>query len=266
MDTNIERFLNNEMNKEERALFIKEMNTNEELKEAVEIYKEMQVIYNDADWNIETSSLKHPKIDRSLAFLRSEKGKNIKNTIAEEAEIYFSQKHTPLRIRKFILTAGSIAAIFIIGFFLLKTNETNIDLYAEFKNDWKELPSLTLRGNTNDFTSIETLFRQKKYKKSLLLLETHKQKTTSSLDPQLLLYEGILNLELNKKEEAVRIFKELLIKDTLDAFKAHWYLALSYLKTNNLTLAKQELQIIINDPKNFKDKEAKELLAQLKRK
>ncbi len=263
MDTNIERFLNNEMNKEERALFIKEMNSNEKLKEAVEIYKEMQLIYNDDDWNIENLSTKHPKIDRSLTFLRSEKGENIKNVIAEEANLYFSEKPTSSRIRKLFLMVGSIAAIFIISFFLLKAKETNTDLYAEYKNDWKELPSLTLRGDNNNFTSVEALFKQKKYKESLLLLEQLKQ--TTSQDSQILMYEGILNLELNKKEKAIRIFKDLLKRDSLDTFKAHWYLALSYLKSNNLNSTKMELQILLNDDKNFKDIEAKELLHKLEK-
>lgn len=264
MNTDIERFLNNEMNEEERLLFLEKVNSDNELKETIALYKEMQPIYNDRDWKLERGSKNHPKVTDSVAFLNSEKGKNIKKVISEEANLYFNKQTKTTKIRKLFITTGAIAAIFIIGFFLMNTNETNTDLYTAYKNDWSEIPSLTVRGTNNDFSAIETLFRQKKYSESLLLLEKLKKNETTISDPQILLYEGILNLELNKYEKAIFTFKSLLKKDTLDSYKTYWYLALTYLKKGDIKETKKALQMVLNDTKNFKDKEAEALLSILK--
>ncbi|TCI90202.1 tetratricopeptide repeat protein [Tenacibaculum sp. M341] len=261
MDNNIERFLNDQMDAKERALFLQEMSTNPELKETVELYQDMQTLYSEDDWKLEDATTKNTKIQESLAFLRSEEGEHIKKAIAKGADSYFAQEAKAPKIRKLILVASSIAAMLLIGLFVFNTSETNTELYASYKNDWQELPSLTLRGDTNDFSRIESLFKQQKYTESLALLEKFKEEKTD--DPQILMYEGVLNLELNQQEKAIQIFNELIQKDTLDSYKAHWYLALSYLKSDNTKQAKKELQFIINDGKNFKDKEAKELLSKL---
>lgn len=265
--TTIERFLNNEMNNDERALFLEQIQQDEELKNAVETYKEMQLLYNDNDWEITDRSNKHPKIMESLAFLQSKEGERIKSIIQQEGVLYFTEKpKTKKGIFSIITTVSSIAAIFLIGFFLFKnfTNPSNVDLYNDYKNDWQELPSLTLRGDNSHLTDIETLFKQKNYTKVLALLETSQKNNSKFTDPQLLIYLGITQLELDKNNEAVETFNKLLQGNNLDAYKGHWYLALSYLKLNNTSLAKQELQLILSDTANFKDKEAKEILKKIK--
>ncbi|WP_075344246.1 tetratricopeptide repeat protein [Tenacibaculum agarivorans] len=262
----IEKFLTKEMDEQERLEFLKELETNAELKDAIAIYSSMRSIYDDEDWELSTLDKKDPRLTTSLDFLQSEKGKQIAAVIQQEKDTYFAEIPKQQKgIRKMIITFGSIAAIFIIGFFLSKnfTTASNFELYSDYKNNWEELPSLTVRGNADTLTEVETLFKQQNYAKASELLEHYLKNNTNSLDPQLLLYSGILQLELNKNEEAIETFTTLLQSNTLDAYKAHWYLALSYLKLDNTASAKQELQKIVSTNSNFKYKEAQELLEEI---
>ncbi|CAM1345290.1 tetratricopeptide repeat protein [Tenacibaculum amylolyticum] len=266
MDYNtIERFINNEMNAKERQFFLEEMNANEELKNTVEIYQEMHHIYDDNDWELTDIQAKHPDILKNFEFLQSEKGQQIKNAIYEESNTYFAKNTKTNSLRKLIIFSSSIAAILIVSFSLFFNNVSNnpSDLYAEFNNNWQELPSLTLRGNESKLSDLEHLFKQKKYSDALQVLELARKDEKLVSDPQILLYMGVLNLELHKTQEAIKIFKELQNSNTLDAFKAHWYLALSYLKEGNKKLSVEQLQKLLNDQMNFKDKEAKSLLEKL---
>lgn len=266
MDYNtIERFINNEMNAEERQFFLEEMNSNEELKSTVEIYQEMQHIYDDNDWELTDLQTKHPDVVKNLEFLQSKKGQQIKNVIYEESDAYFSKNTKPNSLRKLIIFSSSIAAILIVSFSLFFNNVSNnpSDLYAEFNNNWQELPSLTLRGKESKLSDVEHLFKQQKYSDALQVLELIRKDEKLTSDPQVLMYMGVLNLELNKTQEAIKIFKELLNSNTLDAFKAHWYLALSYLKEGNTKLSIEQLQKLLNDKMSFKDEEAKMLLEKL---
>ncbi len=263
----IEKFLNNEMNDEEKALFLAEMERNETLKNAVETYEEMSVFYDDNDWEILENPKKHSKVKQSLDFLHSNKGQNIKSIIQQEEDYYFAETpKTKKGILKIITTLSSVAALFLVGMLIFKNfgNSSTLELYSEYNNNWEELPSLTVRGNTDMFTEIETSFKQKEYQKSLTLINNVLKEDTKTTDPQLLLYLGISQLELDKNKAAIQTFTQLLQSNTLDAFKAHWYLALSYLKLDNTTLATQELQFLLADDKNFKDVEAKKILEQIK--
>jgi len=205
MDDRIERYMNGLMPEEELNLFLEEINKNEELKSTIDVYREMNAIYNDDDWEIMPKDKKNPTIEKHVEFLRSEKGNHIKNVILEEQENYFNQQ--PKRnFKKIISLTASIAAILTIGFFLL--NSPNDSLYDDYKNNWQELPSLTLRGKNTDATKIETLFANKKYKEALTALNIF-AKETNIKDSQILIYKGILHLELNEHDKAITVFKEL---------------------------------------------------------
>jgi len=145
MNDKVERYINGLMPEEELNLFLEEINNNDELKNTIAIYKEMNSIYNDDDWELTPQDKKNPTIDKHLEFLRSEKGNSIKNAILEEQENYFNKPK--YNFKKIITVVTSVAAILIIGFFILKSPNTN--LYNDYKDNWQELPSLTLRGLNN---------------------------------------------------------------------------------------------------------------------
>ncbi|WP_299898434.1 hypothetical protein [uncultured Aquimarina sp.] len=262
MEQDIERYLNNEMTQEEVAAFLNKIDTDPEAKKLLSLYQEMHIVYDQNDWELSDKKTTNQKVQQYEQFLRSDKGKEIASSIKSAEQSYFNEK--PFRLTK-ILKYVAVAAIFIAGLFLVvEYNQgTNTEqLYATYKN-WDELPSLTLRDQNSDLTEIEQQFRAENYEESLLLLNTYVLNNDQEVNPQLLMYKGISQLELHKNTAAIDSFTELLESNTLDADKAHWYLALSYLKNQDVEKAKTELELLLEKPTNFKNKEAKELLSSL---
>lgn len=262
MEQDIERYLTNEMTQEEVAAFLHKIDTDPEAKKLFNLYQEMHLIYDQNNWELSDKKTANQKVQQYEQFLRSDKGKEIADSIKAAEQSYFNEK--PFGLTK-ILKYITVAAIFIAGLFLVIEYNQRSDteqLYATYKN-WEELPSLTLRDQNSDLTAIEQQFRAENYEESLRLLNTYILHNDQEANPQLLMYVGISQLEVHKNTAAKDTFMQLLDSKTLDADKAHWYLALSYLKSQDVEKAKAELTLLLEKPTNFKNKEAKELLSTL---
>jgi len=82
-------------------------------------------------------------------------------------------------------------------------------------------------------------------------------------ESELLFYEAITYLEINKTELAIQKFEaHKQYKDALSN-KNNWYLALAYIKNDELEKAKIILKIIVKDTKPYNYKKAKRLLKKL---
>ena len=89
------------------------------------------------------------------------------------------------------------------------------------------------------------------------IISTEKPETSA------LFFAGICSMELGDYSNAVRYFNELIYQNNLlFTQQASWYLALSYLKTNQKTEAKKILEHIVKEYK-YKHQEAVELLDEL---
>lgn len=263
MEQDIERYLNNEMTQEEVTAFLKKIDKDPQAKKLLHLYQEMNTIYDQNDWQLTDKKTSNKKVHQYEEFLKSDKAKKIANTIRSAEQSYFKEK--PFNTNRIFKYVAAIAAIFIVGLFLVTQYNRSPDtkqLYATYKN-WDELPSLTLRDENSDVSKIEQQFRAEDYEQSLMLLNTYVLKNDQELNPQILLYMGVSQLELNQNTSAINTFTKLLQSNTLDAPKAHWYLALCYLKSQDLEKAKSELKLLIEKPTNFKNTEAKDLLGKL---
>ncbi|WP_062061666.1 tetratricopeptide repeat protein [Aquimarina longa] len=263
LEKEIEKYLNQEMSSEEKNIFEEKINNSPEAKKLLELYQEMDIIYNDSDWETTEITILNAKTSQYETFLKSEKGKAITTSIRQAENEYFTTISSPKK-KYFIVYAGSIAAILIIGLFIVFQLNKPIDsksLYAEYKN-WNDLPSLTVRDVNTNLAQAERLFREKKYTNALEIFNTY-HSDTNSLNPQVLLYIAIAQLELDQNKLAIENFNRLLNSDTLDAPKAHWYLALTYLKLEKIEEAKNELQILLKDSSNIHTA-AQKLLDELK--
>ncbi|WP_108802114.1 hypothetical protein [Aquimarina sp. Aq107] len=263
MEGDIQKYLDGEMTSEEEITFLEKIDNDPEAKESLKLYQEMNVVYDTENWELIDSKSNYKKINDYERFLKSDKGKSIANTLDEVEQSYFKELQSS-RIKRIFLYVGGVAAIFIAGLFLLNqfTNIDNTELYAEYK-DWNTLPSLTQRDNATELVNIEKLFKSKKHKESLILIEKLMLENNQELDSQIILYLGANQLELNMNEDAIKSFTKLLNNNSLDSSKAHWYLGLCFLKINKLENAKNEFKSLANSNLNFKKLEAKELLEQL---
>ncbi len=265
LEKEIETYLNGEMTVDEQKIFEKKIESDPAAQKEFKIYKEMYTLYNDADWEISNNAAQNDKITAYEAFLKSEKGQSISKNIQKAEDAYFNSSST--KIKKIVLYAGSIAALLVLGLFVFVQLNKDIDtksLYAEHKN-WNDLPSLSLRNGVTSLSEGEMLFRKKQYDTALTVFKSYVSKNATQSNPQVLLYIGVTQLELDQNEAAIKSFKKLMDSKTLDASKAYWYLSLAYLKINKVEEAKKQLQILSRNSQNYKYKEAKELLKKLNR-
>lgn len=263
LEKEIETYLNGEMTLEEQKVFEQKIESDPVAQKEFKIYKEMHTLYNDADWEVLDSTIQNDKIIAHETFLKSEKGKSIAKNIQKAEEAYFNSSST--KIKKIVVYAGSIAALLVLGLFVFVQLNKDLDtksLYAEHKN-WNDLPSLTLRDGATSLAEGEKLFRKKEYDAALTIFKSYISKNSIQGNPQVLLYTGVTQLELDQNEAAITSFEQLLDSKTLDASKAYWYLSLAYLKINKVEEAKKQLQSLSKNPQNYKYKEAKELLSRL---
>lgn len=261
-DITIEKYLNGELEGEDKQRFEAQLQEDTALQQTVKIYQEMRGLYNENDWKLSDSD-QFATTKKHLAYLQSEKGKAMKQAVLEAETAYFSA--SSLGVKKLIMWAGSIAAILVIGFFVLfQSKKLGSDqLYSQYHNQWEELPSLTLRSETTQLSDIEDVFVNKEYTKALNLLQGYITAEPEKVNSQILLYLGVTQLELAKADQAILTFKQLANSDTVDAEKAQWYIALAYLKMDNKSKAKVALNLLLNDSMKFKDEEANEILEHL---
>ena len=101
------------------------------------------------------------------------------------------------------------------------------------------------------------------YKKAEQLFSEHINKQ-SNFNPNVVLYLGVSNLELNNYDKALLNFEKLIQSNSIDKSKGYWYKTLTYLKMDDRNLAIKELKIIVENPSNYNYNKAKELLEKLK--
>ncbi len=177
------------------------------------------------------------------------------------------QKNAQTTIRKLNWKPLAIAASIslLIGFFFLQNGSTDsLTLYNDYAKH--ETLALVSKGAENyDFSEITAAYQKDQYE-----LTDEKIRMALQELPQnhphlfsLKLTQGICRLELDKVDEAKRIFQRLSQTDHLDAPKADWYLVLTYLKQGNTELAKQVIDKAFAAGHGYKAKEMREIKAAL---
>lgn len=237
----IERYILGELTEDELTSFEQKMETDAVFKQEVLLYKTV----NKSLQNKYSSQNKKEALTATLQKMNTKHFESAKN---------LSQKPNGSFLSK-ILKISSIAAILVIGFFLLKPQVNLYSTYAEHQN-----LELQVKGN-NESTLLETaeLFNDKNYEAAAPLLKNYLAENPE--DEEIQIAYGISLLETEKIAEAQQIFTSIYDKNTVFKNKAAWYLALSFLKQKN------ELQTIafLNkiDSESFYGKKAEKLKNEL---
>lgn len=260
----IEAYINGQMSEAAFKAFELELENDPGLQLDVQTYREMKAIFEDGTTETMVPTAKNPTIDAYEAFLISAEGKVLVNSIKKSEGLYFKKKGNGLE--RIWFYSGAVAATLVIGVFGLLYwfgNKSTDSLYNEYKNDWEDLPSFAMRGEDTGLSNAENLFRDGQYQKALQLFEEHLPGEGHELYPLILTYKGIAEVELNKKQAAIKSFTRLAESQSLDASSGHWYLALIYLKEGNIEKARGELQMLAGERTNYKHHKAKALLEEI---
>lgn len=184
------------------------------------------------------------------------------NNVEEELE----KEEIGRRRRMYIWygAAASVLILFTLSFLLPITRKDGIGetLYAE---NYKTASSIVSnRSVPEDLLPLETALKaydKLQFSNSSQLFEEHLKTEPKNISAQF--YLGLSYMELNKIEDAIlhlKLFTEL--ETNVYSDQAHWYLALCYLKIENMNEAKVILNQIVAKSQ-FQKENAKAILKQL---
>lgn len=162
------------------------------------------------------------------------------------------------------LAAASIALLVGLAswFYFFNAPDFNTDeLYAANFAPYDNVIHPIERGSQlEDLKTIAfTAYENEEYPKALKLFRELNIKYN---DLYIDFYSAMVLMQLNKQEEAIPLLESYVSKNGELIDRAHWYLALAYLKVGDKTNSKKQLRVLIGK-NNFKTKKAKELLKQL---
>lgn len=197
------------------------------------------------------------------ASLKKEERVELKNMFNNLSEEKIKKETKVLRLRPW-LAAASIALVVGLGSWLLFFNspELNTDeLYAANFAPYDNVVHPIERGNQLEDlkTRAFTAYENQEYGKALELFE---ELHTKQNDLYIDFYSAMVLMQLNQQEEAIPLLEGYLDDEGELKERATWYLALAYLKVENIDDCKTQLDILV-EKKGFKSESAQTLLKQL---
>ncbi|APQ17579.1 tetratricopeptide repeat protein [Maribacter hydrothermalis] len=195
--------------------------------------------------------------------IKKEDDDNFRNLISELESKARSKDSLPRRSYVKWMAAASIILLLGLSYFLTLNQKTSTDdLFVSYFEPYRNVVQPMQRGNEQqDEKSLAFLAYEKgEYDKAITLFSNLYSDTK---EPYYLFYKANALLKLEKAKEAVPLLLEhLKTTDTLTE-KTKWYLALAYLRLNDVPNAKLTLEKVISDG-NYKTMEAQKLLKEFK--
>ena len=241
----IEQFLGNEMTPAERAAFKMELLTDQDLAEELKLseYIDSAIIRDDI---IEL---------RRKIIAAGKANKEIKSGIPL----------IRMNTRKWWFAAASVlvlGALCAILYLQTKRNLSNDELFSEYYNS-ENIVDQT-RGDENMVEAV-IKFQQKDFDKASRLFRGMLDKDNSNI--AVWFYYGISSIETKNYGNSINAFITIINqKDNLYVEHAEWFLALCYLKNNQISKATGQFQIVASNPDNFHRQEAIGILDKLQQK
>lgn len=257
----IDAYLRGELSQEEQDLFEEQLKLNKELKQEYLIHVELYAQEDERIWASEELQPDTDEVAKLESYFKSEEAQEFKRILASANENYKQQKNEGKNTKWLLplVAAASIAIIMMLQFDFFKPS--TVELYAEYSN-WNDLPSLTSRGDENQLAQGQLYFEEGKYTESLNVFVEYLE-NENELSSSILTYMGLASLELDKENDALVYFNQLINSDAIDQSRGYWYKALLFLKQEKISQTKETLKIIVSDSTNYNFEKAKELLDDL---
>ncbi len=264
----IEAFIAGRMSEDEKNQFEEKILADNDLRKEVDLHRSLKYAINDKEWFLTENVKDNDEVNSIKKMRRSKEYADIESKIQKIGDQYFENEVKSKKNRKWIYyVSASVAAIFIVFFInYYSVDQSTSSLYAQYSN-WKDLPSLTVQSDSeNILAKGEHLFFEKKYAQAIVIFSTALEESSGQgqgFEPYILSYLGAAYLGLNDYEKALLTFDELSNSDTVDSSKAYWYKTMVYLKHDDIQKAKNMLNLILKNERNFNFQQAKELLEEL---
>lgn len=180
-----------------------------------------------------------------------------------EAELSTQKQATRVRrfsVRRILSIAAGVAVVTAFIFLLRKPNYSTSELFASYYAPYENL--IVSRGQGDDVILERAMsaYDNQNYQRAVSLLQPYLEANPNERSAAL--YLGIAQMELSNYGEAESHLMEAL-NDPLYQQQADWYLALLYLRMDDVNKSSETLQKIVNVGDHYKEKEARELLRSL---
>ena len=250
----IDKYLSGELRGQELKAFEEMLKTNQQLREELKLERDLDQIILDED---------------TIGFRKEVIGVREEMKQQENRPKRF-QKPFQLITGKWYLMAASVlilVGIFAYLYFLQNRQISNEKLFARY---YSKYPSEIAERSGDDVSNEPFVMGMNEYGKNNFEGAIRYLNLTINADSSnniARLYIGISYMETNKYDIAILNFKRIISKPgNMFAGQAKWYLALTYLKTNNADYRKETKSLLrsIVQNKGYRAKEAQELLGKLK--
>jgi tetratricopeptide (TPR) repeat protein len=244
-ENQIDRYLLNLLNQEEKEAFEKELEINPAL--AKEVEQQKSILEDIEGMGRIEMKAKLQKIHKEL----------------------YGNDHNQKSIFRSLFFKIAAAAVFFgvlsFGWWCLQNNETSATLYTQNFEPFELSLSERSEGDMA-LNKIENLYLDGKYTEAIPVFQDALNEAGSQ-NSQLLLGLGISYLQTEQAEKSIPQFLQILMnKDFNYEDEAQWYLGLAYLKLNQIDLAKEHFNVLAADATKDHHQASKTLLSQLKKK
>lgn len=213
----IQSYLRRELSQEARNNFERKMEMDSSLKEQVELHRSVNAEMGDAD-----SLLFRKRLAQISSQLKEEKKRKLSFSWKIAAALFF------------------VFGLLVYLFFQTVGDKTNLfeDYYVAYPIED------IMRGNSaNSFEPALELYSKHEYEKAVGLLEMASKKNPDNFAIDLYLGNCFLNIDEERK--AIEFF-EKIPKENIYFEHAQWYLALTYIKMNQMEKANATLKVVID--------------------
>lgn len=166
---------------------------------------------------------------------------------------------------KYWAVAAGLVLLLSISFtwFLTQEKQSNEELFIAYFEPYRNIVHPIVRGESSSDVQTKAFeaYEEKDFDKSITLFNNILKKDSSNT--VIAFYKANALLQKNQTTEAISIFKENIKSSESLQDKNLWYLALAYVKENNIEEATKTLNQLIA-LSDYKSEEAKILLKKLK--
>ena len=258
-DILIDNYLKSLLTEDEEKSFLERLKSDNAFNEKFQLEQQLFNALNEDSWSFAKQNTK--EVSEYKLLLKSDELKNLKKTLININSGFNYEKNKKVKTRKLFYYLAAASVVVFLGFQLFfNQGVSNQDLYSEYVG-LNDLPSFVSRTDEiNKLTEAQKLFEHKKYEDALAIFQS--QLDSQEQKANILIYQGISQMQLEKFEDAEQTFNSLIESELLDAEKGYWYKALLYLKQDRVEDSKQILNTIVSDNLYNKSK-AEELLKAL---
>lgn len=227
--SDIDAYLNGELNAEEQQLFEQELRSNQQLQEQVNAYRLLNSTVG-----------KHQQAEQTLPEL-----KKILDPLTHQ---YFKKgKAKVFTMRRTMYMLAAAASIVLILLFALPG--TSPDNYS-----FDDMPGATVRGAEDEKAKAAQLFNNKKYAEAATAFA--KLRTTTTADATVDFYLGLSLLKTEKYDEALPLFETLANGTSVYTEDANFFAALSAYHLQQNDKAKQYAEKVKEGSRYWKNAKA----------